>query len=153
MKISPFWRCSHVAAANLRTQRFWDSPPGLQLASDVQDLLLGFSAGWLVEFVVFCWGARKVKRISIWKNFKMKDFGGARCCGIFFGFIFLGWKICISFFDGGDDNHWLEVIWFQNKRKSLALILPSLPANLVKTFGCFFSAGPAWSFYNQQNGL
>lgn len=73
-------------------------------------------------------------------------FRGEICCGFFLGFIFWGGEDLHIIFWRGDDNHWLEVIWFQNKRKSLALILPSLPANLVKTFRCFFSAGPALSF-------
>ena len=46
-----------------------------------------------------------MKRISIWKNFRMKDvLGGRDVVGIFVWMYLFGGKMSISFFEGGDDN-------------------------------------------------
>ena len=77
-------------------------------------------------------GERKLKGISIWKNL------GEMLWVIFLDLSFWGGRFAYHFLMGGDDNHSLKAIWLQNKPKSQLLILPSLPANLVKTFRCFF---------------
>lgn len=76
-----------------RTPRFWDSPAGLQLASDVQDLLLGFYAGFL--------GRKEAEGDFDLAKFWAEDFFGGRYVVAFFWDLFFGGgKICISFFEG-----------------------------------------------------